>query len=170
MTRQDLIHKWLVYSLVLIPVWFLESSVLSRLPVFGVIPMLLPMAAAVVAALEGSVAGAAFGLGVGVLCDAIYYGTAGSMTLLLTLIGAAVGIAAQYGLRQNFFGCMVCCAGSLVILDGARIFQHLLAGTAPLAPMLRLAAAEVGWSLVFSPLVYVIFRAAYRRVGGNTLM
>ena len=170
MTRQDFIHKWLVYSLALIPIWFLETSVLNRLPVWDVIPMLLPMASAVVAALEGSVAGAAFGLGVGILCDAVYYGTSGSMTFLLAAIGAAVGIAAQYGLRQNFFGCMVCCAGSLVVIDGIRILQYLLAGTAQLVPMLCLAAAEIGWSLVFSPLIYGIFRAVYRRVGGTTLM
>ena len=34
---------------------------------------------------------------------------------------------------------------------------------------LRVAAPEVLWSLVWSPLVWLLFRAVYRRVGGTRL-
>ena len=44
MTRQDLIHKWAVYALALLPVWLLDSCILPRFPLFGVTPMLLPLA------------------------------------------------------------------------------------------------------------------------------
>jgi len=169
-TRQDLIYKWLVYALALIPVWFLETLVLNRITVFGVIPMLLPMAAAIVAALEGPVPGAAYGLAVGILCDVIYFGSNGAMTLMLTLVGGIVGIAAQYGLNQNFFGCLVCCAGSLAGIDLLRILQHLFNHTHRPFPMIKVAVLEIVCSLLFAPLVYAIYRAVYRRVGGTTLM
>ena len=39
MTRQDLIHKWAVYALALLPVWLLDSCILPRFPLFGVTPM-----------------------------------------------------------------------------------------------------------------------------------
>ena len=53
MTRQDLIHKWAVYALALLPVWLLDSCILPRFPLFGVTPMLLPLALTAVAVLEG---------------------------------------------------------------------------------------------------------------------
>ena len=67
MTRQDLIHKWAVYALALLPVWLLDSCILPRFPLFGVTPMLLPLALTAVAVLEGSGAGGGFGLAVGLV-------------------------------------------------------------------------------------------------------
>ena len=45
MTRQDFFIKWGVYALALLPVWFCELYLLNRFPLFGVSPMLLPLAA-----------------------------------------------------------------------------------------------------------------------------
>ena len=50
MTRRDLFHKWLFYALALAPVWLLDAQILPRLPLFGVTPMLLPLALTAVAA------------------------------------------------------------------------------------------------------------------------
>ena len=61
MTRQDFLIKWGVYALALVPVWFLELFVLNRFPLFGVAPMLLPLAAVCVAVLEAPQRGG-FGL------------------------------------------------------------------------------------------------------------
>ena len=105
MTRQDFLIKWGVYALALVPVWFLELFVLNRFPLFGVAPMLLPLAAVCVAVLEGTTAGAGFGLFVGILCDAAYFNTDGAMTVGLCLIGVGAGALAQYVLRQNLVGC-----------------------------------------------------------------
>lgn len=170
MTRQQFVIKWTVYLLALLPIWFVEAVLLRRIPVFGVVPMLLPLSAVAVATLEGSVAGAGFGLAVGVLCDAAYFGTGGTMTIGLALMGAAAGMVTQYWLRQNFWGFFVCSAGSLLVIDAFRVLRRLLMGMAPLVPLLRVAAPEIFWSLVFSPLVYWIIRSAYQRVGGTVLM
>ena len=74
MTTKDFAVKWLAYSLALLPIWFLEDFFLSRYPLFGVKPMLLPLCAIAVATLEGATAGAGFGLGVGMLFDAMVPG------------------------------------------------------------------------------------------------
>lgn len=170
MTRGAQILKWVTYTLALIPVWFLEAAVLRRVPVLGVFPVLLPLAAVAVAVLEGAVAGAGFGTAVGVLCDVAYFGTGGSMTILLALLGAAVGLVTQYGLRQNYWGYLLCSAGALAALDALRVLRRLLTGAAPLMPLLRVAVPEVLWSLAFTPIVYLLFRAVHRRVGGTALM
>ena len=113
MTRQDFILKWLFYALALLPVWWMDTFVLGRFPVLGVAPMLLPVAAVAVAVLEGALAGAGFGLAVGVLCDAVYFGGHGFLTLGLCLIGWGAGAAAQYVLSRNFGGCLLCAAAGL---------------------------------------------------------
>lgn len=94
-------------------VWFLELFVLNRFPLFGVAPMLLPLAAVCVAVLEGTTAGAGFGLFVGILCDAAYFNTDGAMTVGLCLIGVGAGALAQYVLRQNLVGCLLCSFAAL---------------------------------------------------------
>jgi cell shape-determining protein MreD len=169
MTRLDFIKKWLLYGIALVPVWFLETLVLRRLPVWGVFPVLLPLAAAAVAALEGAVAGAGFGLAVGILCDAVYYGQAGGMTAGLALAGAAVGLVSQYGLRQNYWGFLLCSGGVLAALNLFRVLSRLLDGTASLLPLLKVAVPETLWSLVFTPVVYLIFRRVHRRVRRTSL-
>ena len=46
MTRRDQLFKWAVYALGLLPIWVLDAFVLSRYPLFGVTPILLPVAVA----------------------------------------------------------------------------------------------------------------------------
>ncbi|MEG1857481.1 MAG: rod shape-determining protein MreD [Pseudoflavonifractor sp.] len=168
MTRHDFITKWIIYAVAVLPVWFLECYVLNRFPLFGVSPMLLPLAAVTVAVLEGSAAGAGFGLAVGILCDALY-ATGGTMTLGVTLLGAASGIAAQYLLRQNLVGCLLCSAGALVALDACRVVWRLLAGVAQLPALMGVAVPEVLWSLAFVPLIYAVFSWVHRRTQFATL-
>ena len=67
MTRNDFLIKWGVYALAILPVWWCELFLLNRFPLFGVIPMLLPLTAVAVAVLEGATAGAGYGLFVVIL-------------------------------------------------------------------------------------------------------
>ena len=113
MTRRDLIHKWLVYAMGLLPLWLLDDYILPRYPLFGVTPMLLPVAAAAVAVLEGAYAGAGFGMAVGLLWELAYPGGFGGLVLGMALAGMAIGALSQYALSQSFPGCLLCwtCCG-----------------------------------------------------------
>lgn len=164
MTRRDLILKWLLYALALLPILALDLYVLPWFPLFGTIPMLLPVAAITVAVLEGPAAGAGFGLFVGVLSDALIPGLPGAMTLGLSLLGLGAGAAARYGVRQNLLGCLLCSAGALVVIDLIRVAAGLLRGRASLLELLAVALPEIFWSLVFLPLIYGIFRWVFHRV------
>lgn len=168
MTRRDFIIKWTVHAVALLPLWLLELFVLPRLPVFGVSPMLLPLAAVAVAVLEGPASGAGFGLAVGVVWNATLYGAAGVPILGLALIGLAAGVAAQYALSQTLAGCFLCSAAALALIDGGRILWGLASGD-PIGAMLRVAAGEILWSLVFVAPVYFIFRWVHSRTQTSTL-
>lgn len=169
MTRRDLIHKWLIYGLGLLPVWLLDAYILPRFPLFGIIPMLLPLAAASVAVLEGAYAGTGFGMAVGLLWETAYPGGFGGLVFAMALAGMAMGALSQYALSQSFPGCLICSAGVLAALDTLRIARGLLVHAAPLSSLLRTAVPEFFLSLAWCPLVWLLFRAIYRRVGGTKL-
>ena len=170
MTRQDFLIKWGVYALALLPVWFCEVFLLNRFPLFGVAPMLLPLAAIAVAVLEGTVAGAGFGLGVGILCDAVYFNPDGAMTVGLCLLGVGAGALSQYVVRQNLVGCLLCSLLALVCIDGVRVLANLLTGAAALPVLLSLAGREIAWSMVFVFPVYALFLWVFRRVPKKTVL
>ena len=170
MTTSDFCIKWGAYALAVLPVWFLELFVLGRIPFPGAGPMLLPLAAIAVAVLEGSIAGAGFGLAVGVLCDAVYFGGAGAWTIGLALLGALAGAASRYGLRQNLAGCLLCSLGSLIVIDGLRMLRRLLAGTAAPGAMAAVALPEILWSMLFVFPIYALFRWVFNRVPKRTVL
>ena len=169
MTTRDQVHKWFFYALGLVPIWVLDAFVLNRIAPFGVIPMLRPRAVAAVAGLEGAYAGTGFGLAVGLLWELSYAGGFGGLVFGMALAGMAVGAASQYVLSQNFFSCLLCSAVVLGALDGLRVLRALFIRLDTLDVLLRVAVPEVLLSLCWTPLVYLIFRFIFRRVGGTRL-
>lgn len=169
MTRRDYIQKWLTYALALAPVWLLDAYVLSRYPVFGVTPMLLPLAAAAVAVLEGAFAGTGFGLAVGLLWELGYPGGFGGLVFGMALAGMALGCLAQYALSQSFPGYLICSCALVAALDALRILSALFTQSAALPALLQVAIPECLLTLAWSPLVYLLFRVVYNRVGGTRL-
>lgn len=98
------------------------------------------------------------------------FNTDGAMTVGLCLIGVGAGALAQYVLRQNLVGCLLCSFAALALIDGVRIAARLLAGRGELAAMLGLAGREILWSLVFVFPVYALFLWVFRRVPKKTVL
>ncbi len=169
MTRRDFIHKWFVYALGLLPVWVLDAYILPRYPLWGTVPMLLPLAVAAVAVLEGAYSGTGFGLAVGLLWELAYPGGFGGQVFFLALAGMAMGAVSQYALSQSFAGCLICSAGVLGLLDLLRVGLRLFINAAGLTALLQVAVPEFLWSLAWTPLVWLLFRFIYNRVGGTKL-
>ena len=169
MTRRNQIHKWSFYALALLAVWLLDSCILPRYPLLGLSPMLLPLAGCAAAVLEGSRAGAGFGMAVGLLWELAYPGGFGGLVFSMTLAGMLLGAAAQYVLSQSFPSYVICSAALLAALDLLRILRALLYDAAPLSALLQTACGECLLSLVWSPFVWLLFRAVFRRVGGTRL-
>lgn len=164
MTRMDFFYKWLFLGLSLLPVWFFELLVLNRITLLGVSPILLPVAGFAVAARQGSMTGAGFGLMVGIFCDAVYYGVDGFMTLGMCLLCCALGILAQYALRQGFLAFVVCAVLGLAVMIGMKVIIYRFVGTANFATLLSVAIPEFFLSLCFAPLVFLWYERVCRRV------
>jgi rod shape-determining protein MreD len=74
-----------------VAVVFLQTGVVSEVPVFGVAVDLSPLVVSFVGLLCGSVVGAAAGFGVGLLVDLTLVQTLGLTSLIFTLIGYGAG-------------------------------------------------------------------------------
>lgn len=169
MTTRDNLYKWLCYALGVLPIWLAETQLLNRIPLFGVIPVLLPLAAVAVALWEGARCGAVFGLCLGVIADATYPGTPGGMTLGLCLLGLLTGVVSQYGVRQTFVGYALCSGVSMGLLELGRVIWCMVSRLGPLDAVALVAVKEGLWSLCFIPFIYPLFKAIYQRVGGQRL-
>ncbi len=169
MTRRHLIHKWLQYTLALLPIWMLDCFVLGRYPIYGTTPMLLPLAVAAVATLEGSVAGAGFAMGVGFLWETTYPGGTGFLIFYLTLLGSLCGAGVQYILQKGFFGYFICATMTLVAVSAIKVFAWVVSAQGTWLEILPLASTQVAITLAYTPLIYLIFRRVFKKVGGNRL-
>lgn len=169
MTRQDQFYKWFVYFLGLLPLWLADAYLLGRYFPMGTKPLLLLLSVVAVAVMEGATAGAGFGLGVGLLWVFGYPHVNSGMILFLVLAGMWVGIAAQYILTQGFLGCLLCSAGVLAVLECMRVAWGLFSHQAELQILLHVVCREFIFTLIWTPLVYLIFRAVFRRVGLDKL-
>ncbi len=169
MTRQNQIQKWTVYSLALLLVLLVDSAILSQLPIHGICPILIPLAVVAVAVMEGSGAGVPVGFIMGFIWVAGYGGGYGARIFILTLVGLLTGAAAQYMLSHSFWGYILCSAGTLIVLEIWQVGIRLLIRYATLPQLLPIALTELGYTLCFTPVIYLLFQWVYGRVGGTKL-
>lgn len=162
MTRQDTIWKWLAYGIMLAATAIVNYYILGPLPI--ALPLLLPMAAVAVGTLENPKFGAGFGLAAGLVMA-----TAGHHSLLCIPILSAAGwlcaMVAQYVLRRDLVGHLICAVITAFLWEGAQLLWHLSKHTAPLSLLLGVAGGELLWTLVFSIPVYWAGRFCCVRYG-----
>lgn len=169
MTNRHLVQKWLVYALGLLPLWMLDCYILSRYPILGVTPMLLPLAVVAVATLEGQLGGGGFGIWVGFLWKTTYPVAPGGMIFFLALFGYLVGKSIQYGLQKGFFGFFLCSVAVLVSVEFLWMLGWAWRGLGSWGDLLALGVKQSLLSLMYTPLVYVVFQKVFKKVGGSKL-
>lgn len=162
MTRRDIILKWIAYIVALAVITMFNFSVLGRLPIS--LPLLLPMAAVAVGTLEGPKFGAGFGIVAGLVMATV--GHTGLLCVpILALLAWLCGLLAQYVLRRDLVGHIICAAGAMLLWElwqvGFRWATHV---AAPVL-LLKVAAGELLWTLVFSFPVYWVCRFCCRHYG-----
>ncbi len=101
----------------------------------------------------------------GLLWTLAYPGSSSLLVFGMALAGFLVGIVSQYALNQNFLGCLICSAAVLAVQEVVRLLAGLFTQIAPIQSLLQVAVPEFLWSLCWMPLVYLIFRSIFRRVG-----
>ena len=156
LTRRDTIFKWASYLIALVVTAVANYYILSPLPI--PIPLLLPLLAVAGGTLEGAPFGAIYGMACGAVLAGLGGQQGGWCILTLAAFGWAAGLTAQYVLRRDVWGYLICSLGALVLWEAWAVGSRLLSHLAPLGVLLRVAVPELLCSLVFLLPVYWLAR------------
>ncbi len=152
----------LIKALILAPyillLYILQSTVFTHITLFGVKPLLLPLAAAGMALFLGSFGGGLFGLFAGILMDLACNQLTVEFTLLLTLTGLIIGLLSDTVLVQGFPSFLVCAALQLLICSAFQVLAPVILRGAPVALTAGIAADQCVYTLVFALPIYYISR------------
>jgi uncharacterized membrane protein len=91
LARNETIFKWVLYAVATALCFLVQGALLQRVTIWGVIPFLYPVLAAIPATYEGPLSGTIYALVVGVICDLLL---PGSIPCFYTLVFPAAGLCA----------------------------------------------------------------------------
>ena len=165
LARSATIFKWTLYTLAGLVWAVVQAAFLQRVTIWGVIPFLYPLIAALPATFEGPAAGTVYALAAGVLCDLLLPSPIPCFyTLILPLVGLTAGLLSQSLIPAGYL-CSAAAALPAYLLTG--IFHCIVlwaqghpAWGAAMSVTLRELCASLLWSL---PMTW-LFRRVYLRV------
>lgn len=165
LTRSATIFKWTLYTLAGLVWAVVQAAFLQRVTIWGVIPFLYPLIAALPATFEGPAAGTVYALACGVFCDLLLPSSIPCFyTLILPLVGLAAGLLSQSLIPAGYL-CSAAAALPAYLLTG--IFHCIVlwaqghpAWGAAMSVTLRELCVSLLWSL---PMTW-LFRRVYLRV------
>lgn len=165
LARSATIIKWTLYTLAGLVWAVVQAAFLQRVTIWGVIPFLYPLIAALPAIFEGPAAGTVYALACGVFCDLLLPSSIPCFyTLILPLVGLAAGLLSQSLIPAGYL-CSAAAALPAYLLTG--IFHCIVlwaqghpAWGAAMSVTLRELCVSLLWSL---PMTW-LFRRVYLRV------
>ena len=165
LARSATIFKWTLYTLAGLVWAVVQAAFLQRVTIWGVIPFLYPLIAALPATFEGPAAGTVYALACGVFCDLLLPSSIPCFyTLILPLVGLAAGLLSQSLIPAGYL-CSAAAALPAYLLTG--IFHCIIlwaqghpAWGAAMSVTLRELCVSLLWSL---PMTW-LFRRVYLRV------
>jgi len=169
LARNELIFRWSIYALAALLCLAVQGLVLQRLTIWGVVPFLYPLLAAIPATYEEPVPATVFALVLGVVCDlALPEAVPGFYTLVFPVVGLLSALLVQ-GAVSNGFLCSAMVAVLAYLLCGAAHCLALLRHDGPglWAAGLGLALRELCVALPFTIPLTLLFRAVHRRTHWN---
>lgn len=160
--RTELLFKWLLYASGVLICWLLHGLLLQHLRIFGAMPFLFPMLAAVIAMYEGPFSGSICGIVLGVVCDLVIAGPIPCFyTLIFPVISMLAGLISKNWLPMSFFCAAILSVLAFGLTDGFHCLLLMLKGSGLPTAALWLALRETGASMIFLLPVFLVFRRIY---------
>ena len=164
LARNETIFKWVLYAAAKVLCLAVQGAFFQRFTLFGVIPFVYPLLAAIPATYEGPVPGTIFALAVGVVCDLILPGPLPCFyTLVFPVVGLCAALLAQNLLPAGYL-CSLAVTAAAFFLTG--IFTALLLwlrGNSAWGASAFLTLRELCVTAPLTVPATVLYRAVYRR-------
>lgn len=162
LARNETIFKWTLYAAATLLCFLVQEALLQRLTIWGVLPFVYPLLAAIPATYEAPVPGTIFALCVGVVCDLLLPAPLPCFyTLIFPLVGLAASLLSQSVLPAGFFCSLAAAAAAFVLVDIFHCLLLWIQGKAAWAAGSTLMLRE---SLVSLPLIIpvtLLYRAVF---------
>lgn len=157
--------KYTVYVLLMAALYILQSTP-RFLTVFGVKPNLVIPLAVAVAVYEGEFVGGLFGALAGIFCDFSATSLFGFHAIIILVCCVAVGLLTIYLLRPTVVN-FVILTGATLLIQGMLdyLLNYYMWGYAEVELVLTLRILPgIGYSLLLSPLVYLVIGVIFHRI------
>ena len=150
--------RWTAYGLFLLVLFLLQMSPCGLPAVWGVRPYPLVLLVVSAAMFEGPVGGAAMGMAAGLLWDMYSARLYGGRALTLLVIGCACGLLVRLFMRNNLLSALLLMGAAVLLFGlGDWLLVYVLYGkTEPFGVLVRLVLPRIGYTFVFSPLIYYV--------------
>ena len=146
----------------LLILYLLQAIVFVKIRLFGVKPVLLPIAVVGVAVFEGSTVGGAFGLFAGMLSDVSYAHPLIEYTIILTALGIVIGLLSDSVLSRRFPSYLLCCVVVLILISAVQVLGMVLFSNAEVSDLIGVAWKQTAYSLLFVLPIYFPIKAIGR--------
>lgn len=164
LARNEVIIKWSLYAAATALCFLFQGAFFQRITIWGVIPFLYPMLAAIPATYEAPVPGTIFALCVGVVCDTLLPGSIPCFyTLIFPLVGLCAALLSQSVLPAGFPCSLVATAAAFLLTDLFRCFLLWASGHDAWGAGLFLMLRELCVTLPLCVPVTVLYRAVFRK-------
>lgn len=164
LARNETIFKWALYAGATMVFFLLQGAVLQRISLWGVIPFVFPILAAVLGMYEGPLPGSIYGLVLGVLCDLLLPASIPCFyTLVFPVAGLCAGLISQSLLPAGFLCAAVTSVLAFFLTDAFHCFLLWAREKAAWAAGTRLFLQEVCISILLIIPVVLLFSAVFRR-------
>lgn len=162
--RNETIFKWSLYAAATALCLLVQGGLLQRLVLWGVIPFIYPLLAAIPATYEGPLAGTVFSLALGLVCDLLLPGPVPCLyTLVFPLVGLCAGLLSQSWLPAGFLCSLVSAAAAFLLTDGFRCLLLWMRGSAAWRAGALLMVREFCVAAPFVIPLTLLYRAVFRR-------
>ena len=164
LARNETIFKWALYAMATVLCLIVQSIALQRLTLWGVVPFIYPLLAAIPATYEAPVPGTIFALCVGVACDALLPAPIPCFyTLIFPLVGLMASLLSRSLLPAGFLCSLAAAAAAFFLVDLFHCILLWIMEKAAWGAGLSLLLREL---LVTLPLIFpvtLLYRAVFLR-------
>ena len=159
------ILKVLEYAGLLLLLYILQATVFTHIRIFGVKPLILPVAIMCAALFDGMTTAGMVGLAAGVLCDLSFNQPALQFTIFMTALGIAAGYLFETVISTSFTSFLICTTAALFVCAVIQFFGIVVYNGAEILPVLKTAVIQTVYSAIFVLPLYYIVRGISRTTG-----
>jgi len=159
----DKLRRGILYCVIMLCILMVQEMVLSRITVFGVRALIVPIFPVCVGILQGGWWGMAFGLVSGILCDCMFYETKVLFTILMPFLGFMATAAERFLISRRFVAVFSAAVCALLFTALLEVMRMLVLYEAGFAPLMKTALLQTVYSIPFIFAIYFPCRALSRR-------